>query len=114
MPGTGEVSRTALDTVPSASLACSTAEAPSPKSSPRLAGQLATTGGCTGAPQAAAGVALLRGAGAPFAKSAELLSVSVQPLLPRKAAVVLLRFGAVGPAPSKAVAEVEADQIAHR
>ena len=38
--------------------------------------------------------AVFRGMGAPAAKSAELLSVSVQPLPARSAAVVLLRTGA--------------------
>ncbi|MGH8598997.1 MAG: hypothetical protein ACREXT_20305, partial [Gammaproteobacteria bacterium] len=51
-------------------------------------------------PQTLAAVALLRGVGAPDAKSVALLSVSVQPLLPRRTAVVLLGAG-VGPAPSK-------------
>src|SRR5262245_41877769 len=44
--------------------------------------------------------ALLRGVGAPVAKSVELLSVSVAPPVFRMAAVVLLRV-AVGPVPSK-------------
>src|SRR5882672_11136998 len=43
-----------------------------------------------------------RGLGAPVAKSARLLSVSVQPLLVRKPAVVLLSVGAA--APSKKLA----------
>jgi hypothetical protein len=49
-------------------------------------------------------VALLRGAGAPVPKSAALLSASVQPLLARSAADVLLSVG-VGPLPSNCVAE---------
>src|SRR5690349_8901873 len=49
-------------------------------------------------------VELLRGVGAPVAKSPWLLFVSVQPLLARIAAVVFERF-AVGPAPSKQFAE---------
>ena len=46
------------------------------------------------------GDALLRGFGAPAAKSPALSSVSVQPPAARSAAVVLLKF-AVGPEPSK-------------
>jgi len=48
----------------------------------------------------ASGDDVLRGAGAPAAKSAALLSVSVQPPSARKAAVVLLSVGAA-PLPSK-------------
>src|SRR5262245_29885243 len=106
MPGTGAPRRTAPVTAPSASVACSAAEPASPNSVPKLAGQLATTGWFTGAPQTEGGVAPLRGAGAPFAKSAPFWSVSVQPPARRRAAVVLERLGAVGPAPSKAEAAV--------
>src|SRR5919112_194988 len=57
------------------------------------------TGALLDAVQVCAGVAELRGLGAPTAKSAELLSVSLQPLPERSAAVVFVRVG-VG-APSK-------------
>src|SRR5574341_1043183 len=43
------------------------------------------------------GEEVLRGFGAPVAKSAALFSVSVQPLLPRRSAVVLLGAGAALP-----------------
>jgi hypothetical protein len=46
------------------------------------------------------GEIVLRGAGAPAAKSAALLSVSVQPLLARKSAAVAEMVGAA-PEPSK-------------
>src|SRR6202008_672599 len=49
------------------------------------------------------GAALLRGAAAAVAKSALLLSVSVQPLFARKSASVALGAGAV-PSPSKKLA----------
>ena len=55
------------------------------------------------APQAKIAVALLRGAGAATVKSAPLLSVSVQPLLPRKPASTVLSAGQAA-APSKQVA----------
>ena len=51
-------------------------------------------------PHGLAGEALLRGAGAAVAKSALLLSVSVQPLAARRSASVVLGVGAA-PAPSK-------------
>ena len=50
--------------------------------------------------QSLSGEPVLRGFGLPVAKSAALLSVSVQPPRARRAAVVLLG-PAVGPAPSK-------------
>jgi hypothetical protein len=50
--------------------------------------------------QGLAAVAVLRGAGAPAAKSPELLSVSVQPFEARRAAVVLESVAA-GALPSK-------------
>ena len=59
--------------------------------------------GAVGPPQPLAGLALLRGVGAPTVKSELLLSVSVQPPRLRRAAVVLERT-AVGPAPSKSLA----------
>src|SRR3954454_6495878 len=54
-------------------------------------------------PQAASADALLRGVGVSTRKSAALLSVSWQPPLRRRAAVVLVR-SPVGPAPSKLLA----------
>src|ERR1041385_6657074 len=60
--------------------------------------------GCDGSPPHwVTGGALLRGIGPTATKSAELLSVSVQPLPRRTAAVVLLRPGAAAP-PSAQVA----------
>jgi hypothetical protein len=56
-----------------------------------------------GSPHTAAGLALLRGIGAPPAKSAPLLSVSVQPASPRSNAMVL-DGAAAGPAPSTQLA----------
>src|SRR5262249_59904860 len=72
----------------------------------RRAGQRGPAGGVTAGPQGANGEAVLRGAGAPCAKSAALLSVSTQPPFRRNAAVVLERLGVVGPAPSNADAAV--------
>src|SRR5262245_65136142 len=95
-----------LVTVPSASEAASAASAATPNSVPRLAGQLATTGWFTATPHGASGAAVLRGVGAPFAKSAPFWSVSVHPPARRSAAVVLERLGVVGPAPSNAEAAV--------
>ena len=65
-------------------------------------GVVDATAGATSPTQKCVGDALLRGAGALAAKSAALLSVSTQPPLPRRAAVV---FDSVGAAvPSKKVA----------
>ncbi len=58
-----------------------------------------------GLPHENVGELLLRGLGEPDAKSVEFWSVSVQPLLPRRTAVVLLGAG-VGPLPSEQLAVV--------
>src|SRR5215470_13541152 len=106
IPLTAVPTSTADVTTPSGSVAWSAAEPASPKSAAKLAGQLTATGWFTAAPQAAVAAARLRGIGAPFAKSAPFWSLSIQPCSSRRAAVVLLRFGVVGPAPSKAEALV--------
>jgi hypothetical protein len=62
---------------------------------------LLTLGAASPPPHGASGEAVFRGFGAPAVKSPELLSVSVQPLLFLRAAVVLVSTGVVGPAPSK-------------
>src|SRR5258705_12585718 len=64
--------------------------------------ELVIEGGVDGVAQLKIGDAVLRGVGAPMVKSVELTSVSVQPLEPRIAAVVLLS-PAVG-APSEQLA----------
>src|SRR5262245_5021100 len=98
-PATGALRISATLTRPSASAARSVACAGKPDRAGRLAGQLAI-----GLAQGKSAAALLRGVGAPFAKSAALLSLSAQPPPARRAAVVLVRLGDVGPAPSKAEA----------
>ncbi len=65
-----------------------------------FAGSVLATAGAFSTEQRNAGVALLRGLGAPAEKSAALLSVSAQPFSARRAAVVFVRAGA-GPLPSK-------------
>jgi hypothetical protein len=55
-------------------------------------------------PQVPSGDAVLRGTGAPVAKSPAFWSVSVQPLAARRSAVVFDGAGA-GPVPSKKLAE---------
>jgi len=62
-----------------------------------------TTTGGGGASQSLLAEALLRGAGTPVVKSAELTLVSVQPSPSRSAAVVLLSAD-VAPLPSKQLA----------
>src|SRR5262245_61888191 len=96
MPATGALSIAPSATVPSGSVALSTPCAGTPKNAPTLGGQLAATGWLTGAPHTLSVDALLRGVGAPLAKSAALLSVSVQPPAARSAAVVFDRLGVVG------------------
>src|SRR5689334_16191859 len=71
------------------SVVCSPADTDDGEADPVAAG-----GVRTGAPQTCNAEAELRGAGAAAVKSAELLSVSVQPLPARKAASVLLKVGA--------------------
>ena len=67
---------------------------------PAGSGETVTIASGVGPPlQTFVGLAVLRGVGAPVAKSAPLLLVSVQPAPARIAAVVLERV-AVGPAPS--------------
>src|SRR5437588_7782503 len=62
-----------------------------------FAGDVLATAGAASLPQIWVGVSVVRGAGAPAAKSAELLSVSWQPPLLRRAAVVFVRPGAGAP-----------------
>ena len=104
MPVTGVLVIVPVVTTPSASVALSVAWPAVPRSTLRLAGQLATTGWFAGGGQGLVVTALLRGAGASLAKSAALLSLSVQPSAARSAAVLLVSVGEVGPAPSKLVA----------
>src|SRR5438128_8237511 len=65
-----------------------------------FAGDVLATAGAESLPQIWVGVSIVRGAGAPATKSAELLSVSWQPPLLRKSAVVFEIVGAAA-APSK-------------
>src|SRR5262245_12729898 len=99
----GALASTPVVTMPSASEALSAACPAVPKNTLRFAGQLATTGWFTGAPHAWSVAAPLRGVGAALAKSAELLSLSVQPFAARRAAVVLERPGAGAPSEDLAV-----------
>jgi hypothetical protein len=64
---------------------------------------LATVGGTSTTPHKFVGDAVLRGLGAPVAKSLPFWSVSVQPLSARRAAVVLVKAG-VAALPSKQLA----------
>ena len=76
-----------LVTVPSGSLAVTTRVAAVPSSVDSAPPQVAVTGWFGGGPpQGASGDAVLRGAGAPDAKSAPFWSVSVQPFAARSAA----------------------------
>src|SRR5205814_578467 len=92
----------ALVTVPSGSVALTLPEVGVPTVVVKVPGQFVVIEALA---HGFAAVALLRGLGAPVAKSVELLSVSVQPPEPRSTAVVLLGAG-VGPAPSKQFAVV--------
>src|ERR671937_302530 len=65
-----------------------------------FAGEVLATAGAVSLPQIWVGVRVVRGAGAPATKSAPLLSVSWQPPLLRKSAVVFEIVGAAE-APSK-------------
>jgi hypothetical protein len=67
------------------------------------AGDRASTDGASSAPQTWNGDAVLRGVGAPTTKSFRLLSVSMQPLPLRRAALVLLRFPVGDPSEQFAV-----------
>ena len=64
---------------------------------PAAGAVLLTLGAASPPPHGAKGVAVFRGAGVPLAKSAPLLSLSVQPCAARMSAVVLLSVGAGAP-----------------
>src|SRR2546429_3935814 len=91
---------TALVTVPSASVALTLLEAGVLVVAIKVPEQVVVRAALA---HGLAGDALLRGFGAPVAKSDELLSVSAQPPEPLMAAVVLLG-AVVGAAPSKQLA----------
>ena len=90
IPETAGLVMTALVTVPSASLALTFTDAAVPCTVLREPGQLVTIG----ITHAFVGDDVLRGAGAPAVKSAELLFVSTQPSPARRSAVVVLGAGA--------------------